>query len=149
MQERRNSSALAMELRLSCTNPSICWPIDRLVQERRNSSALAMELHLSCTNPSIWYHMQIDTDIFSKPFNMVRVKIYIAVLHGIYMSWWNSTQALFLQNILAVVFSPRSWDGLWRKLDAIQFGWRETWSPYLLMFPGWGCAICHRARLDK
>ena len=25
-----------------------------LVQERRNSSALAMELHLSCTNPSIW-----------------------------------------------------------------------------------------------
>ena len=28
--------------------------IDRLVQERRNSSALAMELCLSCINPSIW-----------------------------------------------------------------------------------------------
>ena len=27
--------------------------IDGLVQERRNSSALAMELHLSCTDPSI------------------------------------------------------------------------------------------------
>ena len=27
---------------------------DGLVQERHNSSALAMELHLSCTNPSIW-----------------------------------------------------------------------------------------------
>ena len=26
MQERCNSSALAMELRLSCTNPSICRP---------------------------------------------------------------------------------------------------------------------------
>ena len=26
-------------------------PIDGLVQERRNSSALAMELHISCTNP--------------------------------------------------------------------------------------------------
>ena len=26
---------------------------DGLVQERRNSSALAMELHLSCTKPSI------------------------------------------------------------------------------------------------
>ena len=26
VQERRNSSALAMELRLSCTNPSICNP---------------------------------------------------------------------------------------------------------------------------
>ena len=29
--------------------------IDGLVQERRNSSALAMELRLSCTKPSIWY----------------------------------------------------------------------------------------------
>ena len=28
--------------------------IDVLVQERRNSSALAMELRLSCTNPSIY-----------------------------------------------------------------------------------------------
>ena len=28
--------------------------IDRLVQERCNSSALALELRLSCTNPSIW-----------------------------------------------------------------------------------------------
>ena len=27
--------------------------IDGLVQERRNSSALAMELRLSCANPSI------------------------------------------------------------------------------------------------
>ena len=27
--------------------------IDRLVQQRHNSSALAMELHLSCSNPSI------------------------------------------------------------------------------------------------
>ena len=47
VQGRRNSSALAMELRLSCTNP------DGLVQGRRNSNALAMELRLSCTNPSI------------------------------------------------------------------------------------------------
>ena len=37
VQERRNSSALAMELRLSCINP------EGLVQERRNSSASAME----------------------------------------------------------------------------------------------------------
>ena len=44
VQERRYSSALAMELRLSCTNPL----------ERCTSSVLAMELHLSCTNPSIW-----------------------------------------------------------------------------------------------
>ena len=28
--------------------------IDGLVQERRNSSALAIELRLSCINPSVW-----------------------------------------------------------------------------------------------
>ena len=28
--------------------------IDGLGQERRNSSVLAMELRLACTNPSIW-----------------------------------------------------------------------------------------------
>ena len=31
-----------------------CAHIDGLVQERCNSNALAMELHLSCTNPSIY-----------------------------------------------------------------------------------------------
>ena len=30
--------------------------LNGLVQESCNSSALAMELHLSCTNPSRWYH---------------------------------------------------------------------------------------------
>ena len=49
VQERWNSSALAMELHISCINPSV----DGLVQERCNSSALAMELHLSCINPSV------------------------------------------------------------------------------------------------
>ena len=33
--------------------------IDGLVQERRNSSALAMELRLSCTNSSKWSEMYI------------------------------------------------------------------------------------------
>ena len=32
-----------------------CLHIDKLVQERRNSSALSMELCLSCTNPLICY----------------------------------------------------------------------------------------------
>ena len=65
MEERHNSSALAMELRLFCIKPSICQQrkpscctlpisnIDGLVQERDNSNTLAMELHCSCTNPSI------------------------------------------------------------------------------------------------
>ena len=35
-------------------NEGRCLHIDDLVQERRNSSSLAMELCLSCNNPSIW-----------------------------------------------------------------------------------------------
>ena len=36
-----------------CNTIYVQHNIDWLVQKRRNSSALAMELHLSCTNPSI------------------------------------------------------------------------------------------------
>ena len=43
VQERRNSIANTLELRLSCT-------INGLVQERRNSIANALELRISCTN---------------------------------------------------------------------------------------------------
>ena len=38
------------------------YHIDGLVQERRNSSALALELHLSCTNPLIWNVQTIRSD---------------------------------------------------------------------------------------
>ena len=37
--------------------------IDGLVQERRNSSALAMELRLSCTNPSIYVTDELFAEI--------------------------------------------------------------------------------------
>ena len=44
-------------LRMNCT----CHYIDGLVQERRNSSALAMELCLACTNPPVclWWKNRI------------------------------------------------------------------------------------------
>ena len=51
VQERRNSVALAMELCLSCTNPSIYS--DGSVQDCSISSALAMEILQSCTEPLI------------------------------------------------------------------------------------------------
>ena len=82
VQETRSSIANALEIRLSCINPSICgsasdesyyirgsdmklwWScssklkflsnIDGLVQETRSSIANALEIRLSCTNPSIW-----------------------------------------------------------------------------------------------
>ena len=36
----------------------VYWQIDGLVQERRNSIANALELRLSCTNLSIYLHYQ-------------------------------------------------------------------------------------------
>ena len=36
--------------------------IDGLVQERCNSIANALELHLSCTNPSGWCHSKLHSD---------------------------------------------------------------------------------------
>ena len=36
------------------TELGISIPIDGLMQEKRNSIANALELRLSCTNPSIW-----------------------------------------------------------------------------------------------
>ena len=44
--------------------------IDGLVQERRNSSALAMELRLSCTNPQGWGQLHnINSNSNSRGFN--------------------------------------------------------------------------------
>ena len=59
MQERRNSSALAMELRLPCTNPSICFLCQNvfysqiwvLVQEQNDISRGS---HFCCIH-IIWY----------------------------------------------------------------------------------------------
>ena len=51
----KNQSSYRLKLHLIPFMVSY-YNIDGLVQERRNSSALAMELRLSCTNPSIlWY----------------------------------------------------------------------------------------------
>ena len=48
--------------------------IDGLVQERRNSSALAMELCLSCINPSIWHRRPQSTKVQVMSCHLVSVK---------------------------------------------------------------------------
>ena len=50
---------ISMSLHHHALSSYLVCQINGLVQERRNSSALALELHLSCINPSkcyIWYH---------------------------------------------------------------------------------------------
>ena len=53
VRKKCNSSALAIELHLSCTNPSIYLHIYGSVQDCSNFSVLAVELLQPCTKPSI------------------------------------------------------------------------------------------------
>ena len=55
MQERYNSSALAMELCLFCINPSACYMLkkDGLMQDCSNSFATALELLNDAAMPSL------------------------------------------------------------------------------------------------
>ena len=46
---------------LRCFVSDIHNSFDGLMQERRNSSALAMELRLSCTNTSVWWLFFADS----------------------------------------------------------------------------------------
>ena len=68
--------------------------IDGLVQERCNSSALAMELHLSCINPSIWFlswrcgclvtwicNQLIAEPPWLDPYNIVQGGISLTIFH--------------------------------------------------------------------
>ena len=45
--------------------------VDGLVQERRNSSALAMELRLSCAKPSIWWKAVLESCKCAKWFQTI------------------------------------------------------------------------------
>ena len=47
------SELVSLYMHALTTYTELHYYIDALVQERHNSSALAMELHLSCINPSI------------------------------------------------------------------------------------------------
>ena len=49
-----NGMVLNMWKAIKGSNDESLQHIDGLVQEKRNSKALAMELRLSCTNPSIY-----------------------------------------------------------------------------------------------
>ena len=66
--------------------------MDRLVQERRNSNALAMELRLSCTNPSIWSEqkrkLQWNLNGILQDKTLSRKKIAFTKWTSILMYWW-------------------------------------------------------------
>ena len=63
----------------------ICY-INGLVQGRRNSNALALELRLSCTNPSIWEHLCFERITFEynilRDFIYQGVSISISLGYG-------------------------------------------------------------------
>ena len=53
---------------------------DGLLQERHNSCALAMELCLSCTNPSIWWPMQFCKQIRTEQFYTIIISLIAQIL---------------------------------------------------------------------
>ena len=56
VQERCHSSVLAMELRLSCSNPSICWLVcQKQVSRTGTSNHIAQILWDVITCPCPWY----------------------------------------------------------------------------------------------
>ena len=63
------------------------WHVDGLVQERRSSNALAMELRLSCTNPSLYcvsqpwpIKLEISLDLDEILCKKLYIYIYIFIL---------------------------------------------------------------------
>ena len=70
--------------------------IDGVVQERHNSSALAMELRLSCTNPSTRWHHQMETCVHCEGIHQWLVKSlnkgqwHGALMFALICAWTNS-----------------------------------------------------------
>ena len=76
VQERRNSSALAMELRLSCTNPST-WP------SRYGTRSSQLVLNICTNHPSQGRKVMVQTwfcyPIFSTSHEYMTFKIWVKV----------------------------------------------------------------------
>ena len=56
MQERRNSSALAMELRFSCTNPSTWYQSITHTRKGYSQSQLTIQYNLLWPSDAKWHH---------------------------------------------------------------------------------------------
>ena len=69
------------------------YQIDGLVQERRNSIANALELRLSCTNPSIWYYQAEHDDVMTwkhmwfPSYKATNAKRYFLVVVSLNIEW--------------------------------------------------------------
>ena len=61
--------------------------IDGLVQERHNSNALALELRLSFTNPSIYYIMKCITGIVHKQYIFKDMKEWFTPIGYFHLHW--------------------------------------------------------------
>ena len=61
------------------------WHVDGSGQERYNSSAIAMELRLSCTNPSMWWNGDSDlTEAWTKWREFGRLHFHVIFLNKNY-----------------------------------------------------------------
>ena len=103
VQERCNSSALAMELRLSCINPSI-WCISKADSRFAPSQ---WETALLCNNISHWLGASLESALYIKPGAHNRQPIaylyscasyglsFVSILQKIDHVWWCNVTRLF------------------------------------------------------
>ena len=112
MQERRNSIADALELRLSCTKPSQWHQIHCLVQYCGNSIANAQELPQSCDSIKIQYLQQNNMSVmFTYPWlyiivnqddkiKVTEIMFNYAIWHNVHSSTVHSSQEPVPQKLL-------------------------------------------------
>ena len=96
----------------------IPWQIDGLVPERRNSSALAMGLRLSCTNPPInmrtWLTRSRETPFYNQHTKNELQIISMLMECTLYnLRWWQLIFHLGRTNVIVVSFKIVRYNRTW------------------------------------
>ena len=103
VQERCNSSALAMELRLSCTNPSISMAA---VQACSNTITNTLELLQSCTKPSVSSSMpDHEIIVLMQPVLTDLIVILVGAVRAWLTHWVREKMAAIFQTTFSNAFS--------------------------------------------
>ena len=140
---------------IKSSTTKLCIHIDGLVQERHNSSALAMELHLSCTNPSILNQalpvIKIPTQslFLGKVLNFVHGSLALGKVFNFYISYQKEKQvdklisdvmhfisfSSFYQNSCFANFSPKHTNNVpFREMGFPENLWLTSYCIYVIQF---------------
>ena len=100
VQKRRNSSALAMELRLSCTNPSIESPSDKCLMNHESFSATLLVASNHCDS---WWSGTIWCLILGYLSAVINWNTKLCLLYVIvvFKLWWAEVW-IYISSVMTV-----------------------------------------------